>query len=89
MAKIMKGKKNNNKTNKCKSNMLRFQNIMGQRFTINTQPGMWVALSISKGVKSVPNEIALAGERLLILARATQSRLEIVKNTRTLLLCHK
>lgn len=56
---------------------------------INKEPGTWVAFSISKGVKSVPSEITLAEECLLILARATQSKLEIKKHTKALLLCHK
>lgn len=49
----------------------------------------YVGGSISKGITSVPNEITLAEEWLLILARATQSKLESKKNAKTPLLRHE
>lgn len=61
-------------------------NHCGKEIHINKEPGPWVPLRISKGVKCFPNEITLAGECLLILARAAQPRLEVKKNTKTLLL---
>lgn len=82
-------KKTNKITQIKKAKCFNSKPTWGKRFTINKEPGTWVALSISKGVKAVPNEITLAGECLLILARATQSKLENKKNTKTLLLCHK
>lgn len=52
-----------------------------QRFMINREPGTCVPHSINT-MKTVPSEVTLAGEFLLTLARATQSKLEIKKNTK-------
>lgn len=53
---------------------------------ITKEPGMWVH---QYNTKSVHSENTLTREYLLTLARATQSKLEIKKNTKTLLLCNK
>lgn len=59
---------------------------VGERFMITKEPGMWVH---QYNTKSVHSENTLTREYLLTLARATQSKLEIKKNTKTLLLCNK
>lgn len=46
--------------------MFQLQTNVGDRFTLNKEPAKREALSTSKGVKSIPNEITLAGEHINI-----------------------
>lgn len=47
--------------------MFQLQTNAGDRFTINKEPAKREAFSTSKGVKSIPDEITLAGEHFNII----------------------
>lgn len=60
------GKKQEREKKKKKGNMFQLQTNVRERFTINKEPAKREALSTSKGVKFIPNEITLVGEHISI-----------------------